>query len=58
VAGVAHDAGALYAGGRPLVFDVLLSRVGTAALGLTAGLGIASFLVLSLLRKGGAAAKA
>ena len=28
----------------PFVFDVLLSRVGTAALGLTATFGVASFL--------------
>ncbi|MGH8668254.1 MAG: MFS transporter, partial [Burkholderiales bacterium] len=34
----------------PFVFDLLLSRVGTAALGLTAGLGIASFLTLLLLK--------
>jgi hypothetical protein len=34
----------------PFVFDLLLSRVGTAALGLTATLGIVSFLALSLLR--------
>src|SRR5690606_6221690 len=30
----------------PFAFDLLLSRAGTAALGLTAGLGIASFFVL------------
>lgn len=37
--------------GAPFVFDLLLSRVGTAALGLTAALGVASFVVLSLLRR-------
>jgi MFS family permease len=42
----------------PFLFDVLLSRVGTAALGLTAGLGLASFLTLSLLRRDRPAAKA
>lgn len=36
--------------GAPFVFDLLLARVGTAALGLTAALGVASFVVLSLLR--------
>lgn len=35
----------------PFVFDLALTRVGTAALGLTAALGIASFVVLSLLRR-------
>jgi MFS family permease len=35
----------------PFVFGVLLSRIGTAALGLTAALNIASFVVLSLLRR-------
>ncbi|MGH8669639.1 MAG: MFS transporter [Burkholderiales bacterium] len=34
----------------PFLFDLLLSRAGTAALGLTAGLGIASFMTLSLLK--------
>lgn len=34
----------------PFLFDLLLSRVGTVALGLTAGLGIASFIALSLLK--------
>ena len=34
----------------PFVFDVLLSRFGTAALGLTAILGIVSFVALSFLR--------
>ena len=33
----------------PFVFDVLLSRFGTGALGLTAALGIVSFVALSLL---------
>jgi MFS family permease len=32
--------------GAPFVFDVLLSRYGTAALALTAGLALASFIVL------------
>ncbi len=36
--------------GAPFLFDVLLSRFGTAALGFTAALGIASFITLSLLR--------
>jgi MFS family permease len=36
----------------PFVFDVLHSRIGTAALGLTRALDIASFAVLSLLRRG------
>jgi len=36
--------------GAPFVFDLLLSRFGPAALVLTSGLGIASFLVLTLLR--------
>ena len=35
----------------PFLFDPLLSRVGTAALGLTAGMGIASFITLSLLKR-------
>jgi hypothetical protein len=35
----------------PLVFDVLLSRFGVAALGLTAALGVVSFTALSLLRR-------
>jgi MFS family permease len=35
--------------GAPFIFDVLLSRYGTAALSVTAALGIASFLVLMLL---------
>jgi hypothetical protein len=35
--------------GAPFLFDVLMARVGTAALGLTAALGVASFVVLSLL---------
>lgn len=35
----------------PFVFDVLLSRVGTAALGLTAAFGVASFLTLAMLRR-------
>ncbi|HWA38989.1 MAG TPA: MFS transporter [Burkholderiales bacterium] len=34
----------------PFLFDVLLSRLGAAALSVTAGLGIASFLALTLLR--------
>ena len=34
----------------PFVFDVLLSRLGALALCVTAGLGLASFLVLTLLR--------
>ena len=34
----------------PFVFDVLLSRVGTLALGLTAAFGVASFITLALLR--------
>jgi hypothetical protein len=38
--------------GAPFVFDLLLARFGTAALALTAGLGIASFMALSLLRVG------
>ena len=33
----------------PFVFDVLLSRLGTAAISVTAGLGILSFIVLALL---------
>lgn len=36
--------------GAPFLFDLLLSRHGAAALGLTAALGIVSFLTLSLLR--------
>jgi MFS family permease len=36
--------------GAPFLFDVLLTRVGTAALALTAAFGIASFAVLSILR--------
>lgn len=36
--------------GAPFVFDLLLSRLGVAALGVTAGLGIASFVALSVLR--------
>lgn len=36
--------------GAPFLFDVLLSRFGTAALGFTAALGIASFITLSALR--------
>jgi len=36
--------------GAPFLFDVLLTRVGTAALGVTAAFGIASFAVLSILR--------
>ena len=36
--------------GAPFAFDMLLSRFGTAALGLTAALGIASFAVLMALR--------
>ena len=36
--------------GAPFLFDLLLSRFGPAALVLTGGLGIASFLVLTLLR--------
>jgi MFS family permease len=35
--------------GAPFLFDVLLSRYGTAALAVTASLGVASFLVLTLL---------
>ncbi len=35
----------------PFVFDLLLSAIGTAALGLTAALGVASFITLSLLRR-------
>ena len=34
----------------PFVFDLLLSRVGTVALALTASMGVASFVALSLLR--------
>jgi hypothetical protein len=33
----------------PFVFDILLSRFGTGALGLTAALGLVSFIALSLL---------
>jgi MFS family permease len=36
--------------GAPFLFDVLLTRFGTAALGVTAAFGIASFTVLSILR--------
>jgi hypothetical protein len=36
--------------GAPFLFDVLLTRVGTAALSVTAAFGIASFAVLSILR--------
>jgi MFS family permease len=36
--------------GAPFLFDMLLTRVGTAALGVTAAFGIASFAVLSILR--------
>jgi MFS family permease len=36
--------------GAPFLFDVLLTRVGTAALAVTAAFGIASFAVLSILR--------
>ena len=35
----------------PFLFDLLLSRVGLGALAVTAGFGIASFAVLSILRK-------
>ena len=35
----------------PFVFDVLLSRAGTAALVFTSALGVASFLALALLRR-------
>ena len=38
----------------PFLFDLLLSSIGLGALAVTAGFGIASFLVLSLLRKTGA----
>jgi MFS family permease len=37
--------------GAPFLFDMLLTRVGTAALGVTAAFGIASFTVLSILRR-------
>ena len=36
--------------GAPFLFDVLLTRFGTAALTVTAAFGIASFAVLSILR--------
>ena len=36
--------------GAPFVFDLLLSRIGTAALAVTAAFGVASFLALTLLR--------
>jgi len=39
--------------GAPFLFDLLLTRVGTAALGVTAAFGIASFTVLSILRTRG-----
>lgn len=35
----------------PFLFDLLLTRAGTAALGVTAALGIASFITLSLLKR-------
>ena len=38
------------AGAPPFVFDLLLSRYGPSALALTSALGVASFLVLTLLR--------
>jgi MFS family permease len=37
--------------GAPFLFDLVLTRFGTAALALTAGFGIASFVVLTLLRR-------
>jgi hypothetical protein len=37
--------------GAPFLFDLLLSRYGTASLWLTAGLGVASFAVLLLIRR-------
>jgi MFS family permease len=36
--------------GAPFIFDVLLTRFGTAALSVTAALGVASFATLALLR--------
>lgn len=39
--------------GAPFLFDLLLSRYGTASLALTAGLGLASCLVLLLVRRPG-----
>ena len=36
--------------GAPFLFDLLLSRIGTAALGVTAAFGICSFVVLTMLR--------
>jgi hypothetical protein len=38
--------------GAPFIFDLLLVRFGTAALAVTAALGIASFLTLTSLRYG------
>ncbi len=40
----------LLAAAAPFLFDLLLTRLGAAALGVTAGFGLASFLVLALLR--------
>jgi hypothetical protein len=40
----------LLSASAPFVFDLLLARYGTASLALTAGLGLAAFLVLTLLR--------
>jgi len=37
--------------GAPFVFDVLLSRIGPAALTVTAALGLASFATLTALRR-------
>jgi len=36
--------------GAPFVFDLLLSRIGTGALAVSAAFGVASFLALALLR--------
>jgi len=41
----------------PFMFDLLLSKYGTAALCVTAGFGLASFLTLALLRRGVAPAQ-
>jgi MFS family permease len=45
--------GRLVQAAAPFVFDLLLTRFGTAALGLTAMLGVASFLVLMTVKKRG-----
>jgi len=40
----------VFSASAPFLFDLLLARYGTASLAVTAGLGIAAFLVLNILR--------